>query len=179
MRQGRHRLLMLGMMAALAASSPGYATAKSPSRAMEPIRQIALGDDMLARFIAARPALDDVLAKVAADSTADPRLMRTLNETARKNGFADYEDYEAAATNIVWILSGIDPLSKKYIGVQAVTKLEVADLLADKSLSLKDHKLLLEALHMQMLSAAPVKYAANVTLVTKFYDKLVQPAARD
>ncbi len=61
--------------------------------------------------------------------------MRLLNETARKNGFADYADYESVAINIVWILTGVDPLSKKYIGVQAVTKQEAAIVLADKALT--------------------------------------------
>ena len=67
--------------------------------------------------------------------------MRLLNETARKNGFADYADYRSVAVNIVWILTGIDPLSKKYVGVQSVTKQEAAILLSDKALSPHDHKL--------------------------------------
>ncbi len=174
-------LLWLGMTAAVAAALPGAAGAKpAAGHAAESIRQIALSQDKITQFLAARPPLEAILAGVPAGAAApDPGLLRRLDDTARKNGFADYADYEAVATNIVWILTGIDPLSKKYVGVQAVTKLEVADLLGDKTLSLKQHKQLLEALHMQMLSAGPVKYAANVPLVIKFYDKLLAADAKN
>jgi hypothetical protein len=165
------RFLCPWLIAALVAGYVQMAVAKTISRAVEPVHQIALSEEKITQFLAARPALDAVLAKVP--TAPDPRLMRVLNDTARENGFADYAGYEAVAVNIVWILTGIDPLNKKYIGVQAVTRLEVADLLADKALSPKDRKLRLEALHAQMLSAAPLKFAANVTLVTKFYDKLL------
>jgi hypothetical protein len=178
-RAGR-TLLWLGMAAVLAAGQPKMASAKPAPRTAEPIRQVALSEEKITQFLAARPALDAVLAKAPASAAApDPRLLKALNDAARKDGFADYADYETVAINIVWILTGIDPLNKKYVGVPALTKLEVINLLSDKSLSPKQHKLLLEALHMQMLSAAPVKYAANVPLVVKFYDKLLAADAKN
>ena len=177
MRDTSRNLLIVGMIAGGAMGVPVDAAAKPAVHSVEPIRQMALSDAKIVQFIAARPALDGILADVLPGVAADPQLMRRLNDTARKNGFANFDDYEAVATNIVWILSGIDPLSKKYIGVQAVTKLEVADLLSDKTLSARDKKLRFEALHAQMQSAAPVRYAANISLVTKLYDQLLAKAA--
>jgi hypothetical protein len=172
------RLLFAWFIAAFAAGNAQMADAKAPGRTVEPVRQIELSEEKIVQYLAAKPALDAILAKAAA--TPEPRFIRLLNETARKNGFADYADYESVAVNIVWILTGIDPLSKKYVGVQPVTKAEAVILLSDKTLSPHDHKLRLDTLHAQMLTAAPAKFPANVTLVTKYYDKLFTPdAAKD
>jgi hypothetical protein len=169
------RLLFAWFIAAFAAGNAQMADAKAPGRTVEPVRQIELSEEKIVQYLAAKPALDAILAKAAA--TPEPRFIRLLNETARKNGFADYADYESVAVNIVWILTGIDPLSKKYVGVQPVTKAEAVILLSDKTLSPHDHKLRLDTLHAQMLTAAPAKFPANVTLVTKYYDKLLTPDA--
>lgn len=172
------RLLFAWFIAAFAAGNAQMADAKAPGRSVEPVRQIELSEEKIVQYLTVKPALDAIFAKAAA--APEPRFMRLLNETARKNGFADYADYESVAINIVWILTGIDPLSKKYVGVQPVTKQEAAILLSDKALSPHDHKLRLDTLHAQMLTAAPTKFAANVALVTKYYDKLLTPdAAKD
>jgi hypothetical protein len=172
------RLLFVWFIAAFAAGDAQMANAKTPGHSVEPIRQIELSEEKITQYLAATPAFDAILAKAAV--APEPRFMRLLNEIARKNGFADYADYESVAVNIVWILTGIDPLSKKYVGVQNVTKQEAAILLSDKSLSPHDHKSRFDTLHAQMLTAAPTKFAANVTLVTKYYDRLLTPdAARD
>ncbi|MEJ0051759.1 MAG: hypothetical protein WDN02_11245 [Methylovirgula sp.] len=164
------RLLFAWFIAALAAGYAQIADAKVPGRSVEPVRQIELSEEKITHYLAARPAFDEILAKAAA--VPEPRYMRLLNETARKNGFADYADYESVAINVVWILTGIDPLSKKYVGVQTVTKQEAAILLSDKALSPRDHRSRFDTLHAQMLTAAPTKFAANIALVTKYYDKL-------
>jgi hypothetical protein len=172
------RLLFVCFIAAFTAGGAQIADAKAPGRAVEPVRQIELSEEKIAQYLAAKPVLDAILAKAA--TAPEPRFMRLLNETSRKNGFADYADYESVAINIVWILTGIDPLSKKYVGIQPVTKQEAVILLSDKALSPHDHKLRLDTLHAQILTAAPAKFAANVTLVTKYYDKLLTPdAAKD
>ncbi|HEY0145422.1 MAG TPA: hypothetical protein VGB93_04585 [Methylovirgula sp.] len=172
------RLLFAWFIAAFAASDAQMADAKAPGRSAEPVRQIELSEDKIAQYLAARPTFDATLARAAA--APEPRLMRVLDETARKNGFADYADYESVAINIVWILTGIDPLSKKYVGVQTVTKQEAAILLSDKALSPRDHKLRVDILHAQMLTVAPMKFVTNVALVTKYYDKLLNAdAAKD
>ncbi len=132
---------------------------KSAGRSVEPVRQIELSEEKITHYLAARLAFDEILAKAAA--VPEPGYVRLLNETARKNGFADYADYESVAINVVWILTGIDPLSKKYVGVQTVTKQEAAILLSDKALSPRDHRSRFDTLHAQMLTAAPTKFAGQ------------------
>jgi hypothetical protein len=154
--------------------------AKPLARVPEPVKQIALSEDQVRRYLAATQAIDAILAEVPISSgiAPAPRLMAALNATARAHGFSNYAGYESVALNVVWILSGIDPLSKKYVGISAVTRAEVADLLAGKILPPEEKKRRLEAYHMQMLSAAPVKFASNVALVVKYYDRLLVSGSR-
>lgn len=171
--------LSLGFVLAVAATPP--LQAKPLARGAEPVKQIALSEDEVTRYLAAAPAIDAILAKVPAGPGAmpEPRLIASLNATARDFGFADYAGYESVAVNIIWILTGIDPLSKKYIGVQAVTRAEVTELLVGKDLAPEDKKRQLQAYHAQMLSAAPVKFTGNIALVVKYYDQLIAPDAND
>ncbi len=173
------RRFIFCLIVALAVQAPSV-RARPASPAPEPISQIALSEAKITQFLAATPEVKAILGTVETgpDAAPDPRVMHTLNDTARSYGFTDYADYEAVASNIVWILSGIDPLSKKYIGVPAVTRLEIANLLAaDADLPPKEKKLQIAVLHAQMPNAAPVEYAANVSLVTKYYDQLVSAEA--
>ena len=172
------RLLFACLIAAFAALDVRMAGARAPGRSVEPVRQIELSEEKITQYLAAKPAFDAILAKAAV--APEPQFMRLLDGTARKNSFADYADYEFVAINVVWILTGIDPISKKYVGVQTVTKQEAAILLSDPALSPHEHKLRLDALHAQMLTAASAKFAANIALVTKYYDKLLTvDAAKD
>jgi len=177
----RCRLICLWVGLVLALAAAQGLQAKPFARAAEPVRQIALSEEQVTQYLAAAPALDAILAKVPAGSDAapDPHLMTSLNATAREYGFSDYASYESVAINIVWILTGIDPLSKKYIGIQAVTRAEVTELLAGKALPAEEKKRQIDAYHAQMLSAAPVKFAGNVALVVKYYDQLIAPDAKD
>ena len=177
----RCRPIYLSVGLVLAVATAPVLQAKPFARGAEPVRQIALSEDKVTQYLAAAPALDAILAKVQAGPGAvpEPRLMASLNATARDFGFADYASYKSVAVNIVWILTGIDPLSKKYIGVQAVTRAEVTELLAGKDLPPEDKRRQLEAYHAQMQSATPVKFAGNVALVVKYYDQLITPDAKD
>ena len=85
-------LLFAWFIVAFAAGDAQMAGAKAPGRSVEPVRQIELSEEKIAQYLAAKPALDAILAKAAA--APEPRFMRLLNETARKNGFADYADYK-------------------------------------------------------------------------------------
>jgi hypothetical protein len=179
MRHGFGFLLACGVLAVslapLALGKPAAKpTAHTAPAAAHSVQQIALSDDKIAHYIAATPALDAIIAKVRDDPTApDPHLLVALNAAAQHNGFADYADYESVADNIVWILTGIDPLSRKFIGIPAVTHEQAADVVADKSLSANEHKRRIAVLHAQILTAAPVKFTDNVALVTKYYDQLL------
>lgn len=166
----------------VAAAAPSAAKSNSHTAPItgHTVTQIALSEDKITHYLAARPIFAATFSKTEEERSAeaDPRVLAGLNATARRFGFANYADYEAVADNIVWILTGIDPFSRKYIGIPAVTHEQAANVVADKTLSAKEHKRRIEVLHAQMLTAAPVKFAENVTLVTKYYDQLI-PTPQD
>jgi hypothetical protein len=174
------RISGLFVVSALLALSPSVPCRAKPAVHGAPIvghavTQIALNEDKVTHYIAATPIFDTIFTKIEHNpaTEADPRLLAGLNATARRYGFVDYTDYELVADNIVWILTGIDPLSRKYIGIPAVTHEQAANVVADKSLSAREHKRRIEVLHAQMLTAAPVKFAGNIALVSKYYDQLL------
>lgn len=168
---------IIGAVMIVAAAVPAAAKSNShaASIAGHSVTQIALSEDKVTHYIEARPIFAAIFAKTEHEpaAAADPHVLAELNMTARRYGFANYADYELVADNIVWILSGIDPLNRKYIGIPAVTHEQAANVVADKTLSAKEHKRRIEVLHAQMLTAAPVKFADNVALITKYYDQLI------
>ena len=108
----RCRPICLGLGLVLALASAPVLQAKPLAPSAEPVKHIALSEDEVTGYLAAAPGLDAILAKVPAGPGAvpEPRLMASLNATARDFGFANYASYEFIAVNIVWILTGIDPL---------------------------------------------------------------------
>ena len=96
-----------------------------------------------------------------------------LDAVAKKNGFASYDDYNDVVENITLVLSGIDPTTKKYVGYDAATKAQIAQLEANKQMSAKDKKDALAELNESLKSPAPaVANKGNIDLVVKNYDKL-------
>ena len=71
------------------------------------------------------------------------------------------------------MLAGFDPVTKKYVGTEAVIKAQMAQVEADKKMSAKDKKDTLDEL-TQALKAPepPIENKGNIDLVTKYYDKL-------
>ena len=71
------------------------------------------------------------------------------------------------------VMSGIDSTSKKYVGLAAVTKAQIAEVQADKKMSAKDKKEALEELNQTLKQPEPtIDNKGNIDLVVKNYDKL-------
>jgi hypothetical protein len=104
------------------------AFAQAQDAAPEPPRQIALTDQQIQNFIAAQKEIGAILQKIPQGSgEPDPKTMAALDTVAKKYNFADYADYDAVASNIGIVMSGIDPQTKKYIGAEAVLKEQIAE----------------------------------------------------
>ena len=71
------------------------------------------------------------------------------------------------------MLAGFDPVTKKYVGTEAVIKSQMSVIQADKKMSAKDKKDALADL-TQALKAPepPIENKGNIDLVAKYYDKL-------
>jgi hypothetical protein len=91
---------------------------------------------------------------------------------AKKNGFASLAEYEGAWMNILMIMSGIDPQTKKFTEPPNQIKNEIAALKADKSVPEAEKKQGLAQLEAALKNAKPIQFKENITLVLKYFDQL-------
>ncbi|WP_256807295.1 hypothetical protein [Bradyrhizobium sp. Bra64] len=151
------------------APAPQAAPAQAPA-----LKQIALTDKQLDGVLAAQKDVDAITEKLPENTAPDQKVIGQLDGVARKNGFAGYDDYNNVLDNISLVLGGFDPATKKYVGTEAVIKLQIAQVQADKKMPAKDKKEALDELNEALKTPAPqVENKANIDLVGKYYDKLV------
>ena len=82
--------------------------------------------------------------------------------------------------NISVVISGFDPVSKKYVGPEAVIKAQIAQVQADKKMPAKDKKEVLADLNAALKSPEPtIGHKGNIDLVAKYYDKLAEALGED
>ena len=177
-------LSIVCLAASVAVLSSGSALAQgmqkaAPAQAAPPagqppaVKQIALTDKQVEGVIAAAKDMDAVTAKMPQNGKPDPKLMAQLEATAKKYGFASYADYNGVVDNIGMVMSGIDSVSKKYVGNAAVIKAQIAEVQADKKMSAKDKKAALDDLNQAAKAPEPtIENKGNIDLVVKNYDKL-------
>jgi len=153
------------------AAPPKQAAAPEPP---PPLKQIELTDKQIESLIATQKEMDAVTDKLpqgAADKP-DPKLQAQLEGIAKKNGFADFNDYGAVYDNVSLVISGIDPKTKTFTEPPELLKKQIAAVQADAKIPAKDKKAILDDMNGALKSVEAVKFPANVTLVTKYFDKL-------
>jgi hypothetical protein len=168
-------LAALTLMAAAALSGTAFAQAQpAPAPQDQQMKQIPLTEKQIQSLLAAQQdmnAISDKLPEDAADKP-DPKIQAQLEAAAKKNGFANYDEYGDVIANVSLVLSGIDPKTKAFSEPPVVLKKQIADVTADKNMPEKDKKAALEDLNETLKYTSNVQYPDNVTLVTKYYDKL-------
>ena len=123
--------------------------------------------------IAADKDMDAVMSKMPQNGKPDPKLTAQLESTAKKYGFASFEEYNLVVDNIGLVMSGIDPATKKFVGAIAVIKAQIAEVQADKKMSAKDKKAALDDLNQSLKEPEPtIENKGNIDLVVKNFDKL-------
>jgi hypothetical protein len=138
-----------------------------------PLKQMALTDKQIDGVLAAQKDVDAITQKLPPNAAPPPKVVAQLDAVAKKNGFASYDAYNDVVDNIMLVLSGFDPVSKKYVGFDAATKAQIAQVQADKKMSPKDKKDALASLNDALKSPPPpIENKGNIDLVAKNYDKL-------
>ena len=162
-RRGSLSLLFSTFMA-LALFDPGVATAQD-------IKQIKLTERHIQGFMAA----DEEMAKIyGADvDNSNPKVKAQGEAVAKKNGFASFAEYDDVSMNIAILMSHIDPKTRKFTEPAERVKEEIAALKADKSVSEEGKKEALAELEMALKGAKPIAFKENITLVTRYFDKLL------
>jgi hypothetical protein len=172
----------LAISMAVMSGSGAFAQAKkepakqaAPAPAEPALKQIALTEQQIQSVLAAQNDIDTISAKLPDDPKAkpDPKILAQLEDTAKKNGFASFADYNDVVDNISLVLGGFDPQTKTYVGAEAVIKAQIAAVQADKKMPAKDKKEALADLDDALKTPAPtIENKGNIELVTKYYDKL-------
>jgi hypothetical protein len=166
---GLSALPLTGDALAQSQTTPAQA---APSQ-LPALKQLALTDKQIEGVIAAQKEMNPITDKLSEDGPADPKIIAQLEAIAKKNGFASYDDYNAVIDNIGLVLGGIDPVSKKYVGSEAVIKGQIAQVEAEKKMSAEDKQRALNDLNLALKLPAPViENKGNIDLVIKYYDKL-------
>jgi hypothetical protein len=156
--------------------------AKQTAPAAAQLKQITLTDKQIDQVLAAQKDLDAIFEKMPDKPGAepDPKITKQLEDTAKKYGFASYDEYNDVIDNISLVLEGIDPQSKTYVGAEAVIKSQISAVEADKKMPEKDKKAALADLNEVLKSPPPaVENKGNIELVTKNYDKLSDALSED
>jgi len=115
------------------------------------------------------------VAKAMQGSTADqpdPKLQAESEAVVKKSGFKDFAEYDNVAANILMVVAGIDPLTKRYTDPQSSVKKWIANVTADRTVPEKVQKELLNEFEKVLKAAQPIQYPSNIALVTKYYDKI-------
>ena len=137
------------------------------------VKQAALTEKQVEGVVAAAKDMDALSEKMPDNGKPDPKLMAQFDATAKKYGFASYEEYNTVVDNIGLVMSGVDPATKKYVGSAAVIKAQIAQVQADKKMAAKDKKEALDELNQALKAPEPtIENKGNIDLVIKNYDKL-------
>jgi hypothetical protein len=167
-------LTILSTGGALAQAKPSPSGQMAPAQpAPPPLKQMALTDKQIDGVLAAQKDMDAITQKLPPNAAPSPKVIAQLDAVAKKNGFASYDAYNDVVDNITLVLSGFDPASKKYVGFEAATKAQIAQVQANKQMSAKDKKDALAELNDALKSPPPaIENKGNIDLVGKNYDKL-------
>src|SRR5262249_9558896 len=125
----RRRGFLGGLFSALLA----LALFDTGAAAAQEVKQIKLTEKHIQGFMAAY----DHIAKLyygANPDKPDPKLEAHAAAVAKKNGFAGLAQYDDVSMNIMMIMSGIDPRTKKFTDAPELIKDGIAALKADKSI---------------------------------------------
>jgi hypothetical protein len=167
-------------LAQAAKQAPAKQAAPAPAAqpaapAPQPLKQIALTDKQVEGVLSAQKDLDAITDKLPQDAPPkpDPKITAQLDDVAKKNGFANYGEYNDVVENVMMVLGGFDPKTKAYVGPEAVIKQQIAAVNADKKIPAKDKKAALDELNGALKQPLPaVENKGNIDVVTKYYDKL-------
>ena len=165
-----HRMLCL----AVAAMSVAFAGFSTGAPAQVTTTQIKLTENQVEGFIAAQGDMLAVVEKMGAGFSehASPDYDAELDAVTRKHGFRDLAEFDAVASNISMVMTGIDPETKLFTDPQMAIRKEIEDVSSDGSIPPGEKKTLLEQLDAAFKAAQPVLFPTNIELVKKHYDRL-------
>ena len=160
--------LTLGFGAGALAQTPAPAANAAP---------VTLTQQQIDGVVAAQKQIRAVEEKIPQNQgdKPDPKVDAELDAVAKKNGFSNLENFSDVSSTIGFVMAGIDPDTKTYVGPAAVLKKQIQEVQDDKSVPAKEKKEQVSELNEAMKSVSSEKPSqANIDLVSANYDKLTQ-----
>src|SRR4029077_6910735 len=134
------------------------------------VKQIRLTEQQVQSFITAHK---DMTASAGSSlRQSNPKVRAESEVIATKSGVKDFAEDDEGAANILMIVAGINPRTRRYTDPQIAMKQKIAQIAADKSLAATDKKKLLNEFGTRLNAAQPIQYPSNIELVKKYYDQI-------
>ena len=143
----------------------------SVSSAQE-VKQIKLTEKHMQGFIAVSEPMEQLYDGVNPDKP-DPKLEAQAEALVKKHGFASLDEYDDVSMNIVMIISGIDPQTKRFTEPPEQIKQQIDAVRSDKSVPEAQKKEVLVQLEAALKDAKPIQFRENIALVLKHFDELI------
>jgi ribonucleotide monophosphatase NagD (HAD superfamily) len=155
-------------------------SAMTEDQVASPVKQMALTKKQIEGVLTAQKEMDEINENLSEKAKPYLIVAEQLEGVAKKNGFASYDEYTDVVDNISIVLAGFDPVTKKYIGSEAVVRSQIAQVQADKNMPTENKTEALAELNNALKSPVPsVENKGNIDLVATYYDKLANIMGRD
>ena len=136
------------------------------------VKQIKLTEKHMQGFIAVSEPMEQLYDGVNPDKP-DPKLEAQAEALVKKHGFASLDEYDDVSMNIVMIISGIDPQTKRFTEPPEQIKQQIDAVRSDKSVPEAQKKEVLVQLEAALKDAKPIQFRENIALVLKHFDELI------
>lgn len=161
--------MVLALGLAIGVAHAGAGGEKEPP----PFKQFELTDKMVTSFIAAQKDLTPLVSQLMdAGENLDPALTKQLEDIAKKNGFANFAEFEDVGANITIVLDGLDRETGTFVDPIERMKKELEEIKADDSIPDADKKLAIQDLTEEIAASEPLKHSANVEVVKRHVDAI-------
>jgi len=134
--------------------------------------QLSINEKHMQGFIAVSEPMEQLYDGVNPDKP-DPKLEAQAEALVKKHGFASLDEYDDVSMNIVMIISGIDPQTKRFTEPPEQIKQQIDAVRSDKSVPEAQKKEVLVQLEAALKDAKPIQFRENIALVVKHFDELI------
>ncbi len=147
--------------------------AAAPVSAQDEFKQVKLTEKQIKGYISAHPKMQGLLQKIdKAGDKPDKKLLAGLEDLAKKHGFASFEELDAVAATVSFMVTGFDQESGEFSEPRKALATEIAALKKDKSMPDKERKELIKELEDSVKTTPDVAHKSNIALVKKHLKKL-------
>lgn len=150
------------------------AQASGPAAA-QVMKQMALTDQHITSFIAAQTDFAPLVVKLseAADEPTDA-LKTELNDVAKKNGFASFDEYMDVNDNIAYVMGGLNRNTMEFTEPIERKKAEIASYEADKGIPKDEKDRAITYLNKEIAAMVPLQFKDNIEVVKRHFADLVK-----